>query len=78
MSRVPLGLFSIRPVGLDDLHVTYTCGTRQLTCQVYLWQISPSDLWDLGFRVTLVDPSPSNMWDLTAYVSRVPVGPFSI
>jgi hypothetical protein len=33
--------------------------------------LSPCDMY-------LWDPSPSDLWDLTAYVSRVPVGPFSI
>jgi hypothetical protein len=33
--------------------------------------LSPSDMY-------LRDPSTSNLWDLMAYVSRVPMGPFSI
>jgi hypothetical protein len=33
--------------------------------------LSPSDVY-------LRDPSTSDLWDLTAYVSRVPVGSFSI
>ena len=33
--------------------------------------VSPSDVY-------LRDPSTSDLWDPTAYVSRVPVGPFSI
>ena len=33
--------------------------------------LSPSNVY-------LWDPSTSDLWDLTAYVSRVPMGPFSI
>jgi hypothetical protein len=57
-----------------------TCGTRRLTCHVYLWDCSPSpsDLWDPMACVSRVPVGPSDLWDPTPHVSRVPVGPFSI
>ena len=73
-------------------HLHPTRGTRRLACHltlaihhkslclvlypfdVYKRDPSTSDLWDL----TLWDPSASDLWDPMAYVSRLPVGPFSI
>jgi hypothetical protein len=62
MSCVPVGPFSIsiRPVRPDGLRVTGTYGTQQLTCHMYLWNLSPS---------------PSNLWDAIACVSLVPFVP---
>jgi hypothetical protein len=46
---------------------------------VFLWDPSPSDLWDPTTCVTLVlvDPSPSDLWDLMApfSISIRPMGP---
>ena len=70
------------------LHATCTCGTiLHPTCTYGTYSysyvtlvihhkslclvLSPSDVY-------LWDPSPSDQWDPTAYVSRVPVEPFSI
>jgi hypothetical protein len=70
------------------LHLTCTCGILlHLTCTYGTYScssvmhairhkslclvLSPSDMY-------LWDPSTSDLWDLTAYVSRVPMGPFSI
>jgi hypothetical protein len=70
------------------LHATCTCGTilyPTCTCRTYSYSsvtlaihhkshrsvLSPSD-------VHLWDSSPSDQWDPTAYVSRVPIEPFSI
>jgi hypothetical protein len=52
-----------------------TCGTRWLTCPTCgtRWLTCPT----CGTRWHL-SPSLSDLWDLTAWVSRVPVGPFSI
>jgi hypothetical protein len=56
-----------------------TCGTWRLTCHLYLWGLSPSNLWDLTACVSLVlvDPSPSDLWDPTTpfSISIRPVGP---
>jgi hypothetical protein len=56
---------SIWPMGPDGLHVTCTYRTLLHLHLTYGTQ------W-------LVDPSPSDLWDPMAYVSHVPVGPFSI
>jgi hypothetical protein len=64
-----------------------TCGTRRLTCtsgtcnytsvmlaichKSLCSVLSPSDMY-------IRDPSTSDLWALMAYVSRLPVGPFSI
>jgi hypothetical protein len=123
VSHIPVGPFSIRPMGPDGLCVTCACGpfsirlvgpddTFLLLHPTYgTWWLAchMSDLWDpitpfsisirpVGLdvlRVTcgpflhptcgtrqlvchLWTLSPSNLWDLIAYMSRVPMGPFSI
>jgi hypothetical protein len=84
---------SIRPVGPDDLRVTLrvtctygtilhlhlTCGTRR---PISIWPVGPNGLrvtWRLQFVIkSPLGPSTSHLWDPTTYVSRVPMGPFSI
>jgi hypothetical protein len=62
------------------LHLHPTYGTWQLACHLCLWTLlyPTSGIRWLACHVYLYDPSPSDLLDPTAYVSRIPVGPFSI
>jgi len=60
------------------LHPTYTCGTCSYSSMMLVihhkslrFVLSPSDVY-------VRNPSASDLWDPMAYMSRVPVGPFSI
>jgi hypothetical protein len=60
------------------LHPTCTCGTCSYSSVMLAIRYKSLRSVLFPFDVYLWDPSPSSLWDLTAYVSRVPVGPFSI
>jgi hypothetical protein len=55
----------LHPTCGTQWHTCPTCGTRRFTCLTCgTWRH--------------LSPSPSDLWDPTAWVSHVPIGPFSI
>ena len=80
--------FVIKVSSRSFLHATCTCGTLHhpmCTCGTCSYSSMMLAIHHKSFRsvlspsdVYLRDPSVSDLWDLTAYMSRVPMGPFSI